>query len=72
MRTRTGVMCTILALSAHLAGRGRDQPWPGVPKTRDGSQSVKARTPRTADGTPNLSGLWRTRTVEIAGVEPLT
>jgi len=35
-----------------------DRPWPGIPRTADGSPDLSAPTPRTADGTPDLTGLW--------------
>jgi hypothetical protein len=36
-----------------------DYPTPGVPKTPDGRPNLNAPTPRTRDGHPDLSGLWK-------------
>jgi hypothetical protein len=33
-------------------------PTPGLPRTKDGSPDLAAKTPRTRDGKPDLSGVW--------------
>ena len=47
------------SLSAVLSAQWLNYPTPGVPRTPTGAVDLGAPTPRTADGTPDLFGLWR-------------
>ena len=69
---RTVVMCAVLAMCTPAAAQWLNHPTSGVPKGRDGRPNLTAPAPRTAEATPDLSGLWRTRTIEVPGLEPLT
>jgi hypothetical protein len=48
----------LLALTMPAAAQWLDRPWPGIPRTADGSPDLTAPAPRTADGRPDLTGLW--------------
>ena len=53
-----GLLAILIALSPSLSAQWPKYPTPGVPRTASGEPIRDAPAPRTADGKPDLSGIW--------------
>jgi hypothetical protein len=53
------VLTLLVALCVTANAQWLNYPTPGVPRTADGKVNLTAPAPRTPDGRPDLSGIWK-------------
>jgi hypothetical protein len=64
------LILTLAFFPLALSAQWPDYPSPGVPKAPDGKPKLDAPAPRTADGHPDLSGIWENRRGNIGRPPP--
>ena len=55
----TAAIAMTVLLAAAAPAQWLDYPMPGIPRTPDGKPNLSAPAPKTADGRPILTGLWK-------------
>ena len=54
-----GIAVCLIAMNVPASAQWVNYPDPRTPRTADGKPNLTAAAPRLADGTPDLSGIWR-------------
>ena len=57
MRVRLSAL-VLLAGTIPASAQWLDRPWPGIPRTANGTPNLAAPAPRGPDGKPDVTGVW--------------
>jgi hypothetical protein len=63
------LVVTMVLLASGASAQWLDYPTPGIPRLPNGKANLAAPTPRSADGHPDLSGVWMHETTTVEEVK---
>jgi hypothetical protein len=62
------IALSIALLSGSASAQWPKRPTPGIPRLPDGKANLSAPAPKTADGKPDLSGLWQPPAAYVSNI----